>query len=97
MGDPAGRPPISSESDAVAVRRYLVDLHDRITGAVEAIDTARFRRDAWQRPGGGGGESRVLTDGDVFERAGVSVLACIRRPAAAVGIQSASGDRRREL
>jgi coproporphyrinogen III oxidase len=58
--------------DALAVKRYLNDLHDRITAAVEGIDTARFRRDPWTRPEGGGGESRVLSDGSVFERAGVS-------------------------
>jgi len=50
----------------------LNDLHDRITAAVEEIDTAKFRRDPWDRPEGGGGESRVLTEGSVFERAGVS-------------------------
>jgi len=55
-----------------AVKRYLNDLHDRITSAVEAIDTAKFRRDAWERPEGGGGESRILSEGSVFERAGVS-------------------------
>jgi coproporphyrinogen III oxidase len=31
--------------DAPAVKRYLNDLHDRITAAVEAIDGAKFRRD----------------------------------------------------
>ena len=41
--------------------------------AVENIDMAKFRRDAWQRPEGGGGESRILNDGAIFERAGVSV------------------------
>jgi coproporphyrinogen III oxidase len=55
-----------------AVKRYLIDLHDRITSAVEATDTAKFRRDPWQRPEGGGGESRILSEGSVFERAGVS-------------------------
>jgi coproporphyrinogen III oxidase len=55
----------------VAVRQYLVALHDRITQAIEAQDTVNFRRDAWQRPEGGGGESRILTDGSVFERAGI--------------------------
>jgi coproporphyrinogen III oxidase len=55
-----------------AVKQYLVDLHDRITASLEAIDTAKFRRDAWQRPEGGGGESRILSEGSVFERAGVS-------------------------
>ena len=58
--------------DAPAVKRYLNDLHDRITAAVEGIDSAKFRRDPWMRPEGGGGESRVLSDGSVFERAGVS-------------------------
>ncbi len=55
-----------------AVKQYLVDLHDRITSALEAIDSAKFRRDPWRRPEGGGGESRVLSEGSVFERAGVS-------------------------
>ena len=72
MGDTAGTPPLSSETDVAAVRRYLADLQERITAAVESLDTALFRRDAWQRPGGGGGETRVLGGGDVFERAGVS-------------------------
>jgi coproporphyrinogen III oxidase len=58
--------------DASAVKRYLNDLHDRITAAVEAIDAAKFRRDSWTRPEGGGGETRILSDGTVFERAGVS-------------------------
>ena len=58
--------------DARDVKRYLNDLHDRITAAVEDIDSTKFRRDAWQRPEGGGGESRVLAEGSVFERAGVS-------------------------
>jgi coproporphyrinogen III oxidase len=62
----------SRGADASAVVRYLHALHDRITTAVESIDAARFRCDSWQRPEGGGGESRVLTEGSVFERAGVS-------------------------
>ena len=32
----------------------------------------RFREDAWTRPGGGGGRTRVLADGALFEKAGVS-------------------------
>ena len=63
---------ISSSANAPAVKRYLTDLHDRITSAVEAVDTVEFRRDPWNRPEGGGGESRVLTEGRVMERAGVS-------------------------
>jgi coproporphyrinogen III oxidase len=65
--------PASEPADASAVKSYLIELHDRITAAVEKIDPVKFKRDAWQRPEGGGGESRVLSDGAVFERAGVSV------------------------
>jgi coproporphyrinogen III oxidase len=64
---------VSSAADASAVKHYLEDLHDRITAAVEGIDTLKFRRDSWQRPEGGGGESRILSAGTIFERAGVSV------------------------
>src|SRR5260370_36562071 len=60
-------------ADASAVKRYLNELQDRITAAAEKVDSARFRRDPWGRPEGGGGESRILSDGAVFERAGVSV------------------------
>ena len=65
--------PNLESADASAVKRYLVELQDRITAAVEKTDSVKFRRDSWARPEGGGGESRVLTDGAVFERAGVSV------------------------
>ncbi len=61
-----------SNADAVSVKRYLQELHDRITGALEGIDTVKFRRDSWSRPEGGGGESRVLSGGSVFEKAGVA-------------------------
>jgi coproporphyrinogen III oxidase len=59
--------------DASAVKRYLSELQDRITAAVENADSAAFQRDTWARPEGGGGESRILSEGSVFERAGVSV------------------------
>jgi coproporphyrinogen III oxidase len=65
--------PTSDSPDALAVKRYLNELQDRITAAVEKLDSVKFRRDSWERPEGGGGESRILSDGAVFERAGVSV------------------------
>ena len=46
-----------------------------ITGALEALDGTPFREDTWERPGGGGGWSRVLQGGRVFEKAGVNVSA----------------------
>jgi coproporphyrinogen III oxidase len=60
-------------SDSLAVKSYIDELQERITAAIEARDTARFRRDPWVRAEGGGGETRMLSDGSVFERAGVSV------------------------
>ena len=54
-------------------RDYFLGLQDRITTALEAIDGgARFREDAWTRPTGGGGRTRALAGGAVFEKAGVA-------------------------
>lgn len=58
--------------DVPAVRQYLVQLQDDICRALEDEDgTGRFSEDGWQRPEGGGGRSRVLSEGNVFEKAGV--------------------------
>jgi len=55
-----------------AVERYLTGLQDRLCAALEAVDGgARFGEDVWERPEGGGGRSRVLIGGTVFEQAGV--------------------------
>jgi coproporphyrinogen III oxidase len=52
---------------------YFRGLQDRICAALEEIDGgARFREDAWERPGGGGGRARVLADGAVFAKGGVN-------------------------
>ncbi len=53
--------------------QYIRDLQDEICGAIEKIDgQAKFVEDHWERPGGGGGRSRVLSEGAVFEKGGVS-------------------------
>jgi coproporphyrinogen III oxidase len=59
-------------------RQLMIDMihsaQDALTSAVEQIDgVAKFHEDSWQREGGGGGRSRVLQDGAVFEKAGVGV------------------------
>ena len=54
------------------VRDYLLDLQSRLCAAFEEADGGVFRQDEWDRPGGGGGLSRVLEDGEVLERAGVN-------------------------
>jgi coproporphyrinogen III oxidase len=59
--------------DLAAVEAYLTGLQERLCGALEGEDGgARFVEDRWQRPEGGGGRSRVLAGGAVFEQAGVN-------------------------
>jgi len=63
-----GPPPVA---DAVA--RHLQALQDRICGGLEAADgVARFREDRWRRPAGGGGRTRLIEGGALFEKAGVA-------------------------
>ena len=62
-----------SNVDVDNVKQYLMHLQDSICEALEQEDgTGLFREDAWQREEGGGGRSRVLADGVVFESAGIN-------------------------
>ncbi len=63
-----------SNPDIQAIKTYLLDLQDRIcVGLTEEDSSARFFEDNWEREtGDGGGHTRVLTDGAVFEQAGVN-------------------------
>ena len=55
------------------VRGYLLNLQNSICNAFEKADgTGRFRDDAWSRREGGGGRSRVMEEGAVFEKAGIN-------------------------
>lgn len=55
------------------VKTYLLELQDKICRGLEEVDgKGRFEEDAWQREAGGGGRTRVLEQGDVFEQAGVN-------------------------
>jgi coproporphyrinogen III oxidase len=52
---------------------YIHDLQNRICAALEEADgKAKFLEDAWARPEGGGGKTRVIADGAVFEKGGVN-------------------------
>ena len=56
------------------MRAFVESLQDEICRALEEVNgSGRFREDAWDRPGGGGGRSRVLEEGAVFEKAGVNI------------------------
>ena len=58
--------------DIPAVKRYLLDLQDRICAMLEAEDGGRFREDSWTRPEGGGGRTRVIENSQVIEKGGVN-------------------------
>ncbi|MDP2834805.1 MAG: oxygen-dependent coproporphyrinogen oxidase [Pseudomonadota bacterium] len=54
------------------VKEFLLELQDLIVERMEQIDGKPFRRDAWERPDGGGGISRLIEDGNFLERGGVN-------------------------
>ncbi len=58
------------------MRAFVESLQNDICAALEAADgKAKFREDPWQRPGGGGGKTRVIEDGAALEKGGVNVSA----------------------
>lgn len=55
---------------------YIVNLQNSITSTLEDMDGgANFREDLWERPEGGGGRSRILENGNIFEKGGVNISA----------------------
>jgi coproporphyrinogen III oxidase len=56
--------------------QYIQNLQDQICKGLEDIDgVAQFREDIWERPEGGGGRTRVIEKGQVFEKGGVNISA----------------------
>ena len=54
--------------------QYIQTLQDQITSKLEAVDgKATFQEDIWKRPEGGGGRTRVIENGNVFEKGGVNI------------------------
>jgi coproporphyrinogen III oxidase len=65
--------PLTGGLDRDDVAKLIVSLHDDATGFFSELDGGRtLREDVWERPGGGGGVTRVLTGGEVFEKCGVN-------------------------
>jgi coproporphyrinogen III oxidase len=59
--------------DVAAISDYLLDLQNRICQSLESLDGEKsFIEDSWTREEGGGGRSRVIEDGAVFEKAGIN-------------------------
>ena len=55
---------------------YIENLQDQITSKIEAVEgLAVFEEDIWEREEGGGGRTRVIENGDVFEKGGVNISA----------------------
>lgn len=55
---------------------YIQTLQDQICKGLEDVDGhAKFRQDLWERPEGGGGRTRVIENGNVFEKGGVNISA----------------------
>jgi len=53
---------------------YIKNLQDCITAKLESVDgVAVFKEDIWQRPEGGGGRTRIIENGGVFEKGGVNI------------------------
>jgi coproporphyrinogen III oxidase len=68
----ASQPQLPTDSRQ-RVSQFLQTLQDEICQALEQLDGAEtFREDSWERPEGGGGRSRVLREGRVFEQGGVN-------------------------
>ena len=56
--------------------QYIQQLQDTITSKLEAVDgLATFKEDLWTRTEGGGGRTRVIENGNVFEKGGVNISA----------------------
>ena len=87
MGEPVGGESVSvavlpaavqPTAPSVATRRgdairWIAGLHDELTSFFGRLDRGgTFAEDRWERPGGGGGVARVMTDGVTFEKAGIN-------------------------
>lgn len=68
--------PLPITSMKVPFSNYILELQDRICKGIETADgSASFKEDLWERPEGGGGRTRVIEQGAVFEKGGVNTSA----------------------
>jgi len=63
---------MTTTPDINAVKSYLLGLQDSICDALSEADGCTFEEESWQRPGGGGGRSRVMEEGNIIEKGGVN-------------------------
>lgn len=73
MSDSNSGEKAGSGVSADAVREFLLSLQNSICSGLESLDgKSRFHEDSWQRERGGSGITRVISDGNVFEKGGVN-------------------------
>ncbi|MCH7584419.1 MAG: coproporphyrinogen III oxidase, partial [Acidobacteria bacterium] len=73
MGVCRGRSCAPSRMNRTDIESWYRGLQARFCAGIEAIDgSASFRSDLWEREGGGGGDTRILSDGDHIEKAAVN-------------------------
>jgi coproporphyrinogen III oxidase len=66
-------PTTPPEDSQARVSQFMQQLQDEICQKLAAVDgKGQFREDSWKRPEGGGGRSRVIREGDIFEQGGVN-------------------------
>ncbi len=65
-------PNFTYSKTATAFNEYILELQNNICAALEEVDGKRFFVDEWVREEGGGGISKILTNGNVFEKGGVN-------------------------
>jgi coproporphyrinogen III oxidase len=64
---------MNNQIDINAVKKYLLNLQDVISGKIETLDgKQQCLEEKWEREDGGGGRTRILTNGELFEQAGVN-------------------------
>ncbi len=55
------------------IKSYLLGLQDQVSDALMELDPdLELKEDSWDRPGGGGGRSRVMQNGTIFEQGGIN-------------------------
>ncbi len=61
-----------ADADIALVKPFMESLQDRICTGLEQIETVTFTEDCWTKESGGGGRSRVIAGGSIFEKGGVN-------------------------
>jgi len=87
---------LTAENMRQRMEQMVREMQAEICAAIEELDGSHFRQDIWTRAEGGGGDTRVLQDGNLFEKAGVNV-AVISGRMSSEAARSAQGRGRQDV